>query len=60
MARMRHNPCKECEKRMVGCHATCEEYILAKKEHEEAKAEERKRKVIDSYELEMTRKRRKR
>ena len=21
-----HNPCKDCEKRTVGCHAACEEY----------------------------------
>ena len=27
--------CKDCEKRHVGCHATCDEYKQFKKEREE-------------------------
>ena len=29
-------PCKGCEKRYVGCHSKCEEYIDYKKRAEEA------------------------
>lgn len=28
-------PCKNCTKRFVGCHATCEEYIKARKKLDE-------------------------
>lgn len=27
--------CKDCEKRYIGCHATCEDYLSFKKEREE-------------------------
>lgn len=30
--------CKDCEKRHLGCHSTCEAYILRKEEYEEEKA----------------------
>lgn len=30
--------CKNCPAREPGCHAYCEDYIEAKKEHEKAKA----------------------
>ena len=29
--------CKDCVDREIGCHATCEKYITAKKEWEETK-----------------------
>ena len=28
-------PCKDCEKRTLGCHSTCEEYIRISKERRE-------------------------
>ena len=27
-------PCKNCEKRKLGCHATCEEYLAYKERHQ--------------------------
>lgn len=30
-------PCKDCKKRYLGCHDSCEEYQDAKKENEEYK-----------------------
>lgn len=29
--------CKGCERRHVGCHSECKEYIHAKKEHDKVK-----------------------
>ena len=29
--------CKDCDKRSVGCHATCEDYIRQKVDHEDLK-----------------------
>lgn len=29
-------PCRTCTDRYVGCHATCEKYIQARKEQDEA------------------------
>lgn len=29
--------CKDCDKREVGCHSTCDKYIKAKEEFEESK-----------------------
>lgn len=52
-------PCKpDCEKRCVGCHATCKEYIDAKKVYDEKQAKIRAKKdaendvkvyVVDHY-----------
>lgn len=28
-------PCKDCEKRYVGCHSSCEEYLAFKKDQRE-------------------------
>ena len=28
------NPCKDCEKRVVGCHASCEDYHAMKEQRE--------------------------
>ena len=40
------SPCKDCEKRTVGCHSTCEDYIsfadAKRKENNEMKAEKQK------------------
>ena len=27
--------CRDCDKREIGCHSTCETYINAKKEHDQ-------------------------
>ena len=29
--------CKDCEKRKVGCHSTCEDYLKEKRQREELK-----------------------
>lgn len=29
--------CKDCEKRKVGCHSTCEDYMKEKRQREELK-----------------------
>lgn len=33
------NCCKDCVDRAVGCHATCERYLVAKKHHDELREE---------------------
>ena len=35
------SPCKDCTKRKLGCHSSCEDYILANKERERIKAAEK-------------------
>lgn len=32
-----HYPCKECKKRFLGCHDTCEDYQTVKKKDEAIK-----------------------
>ena len=32
--KMRKNPCFKCEERTIECHATCERYKEARKEHD--------------------------
>ena len=34
--------CKDCQKRQVGCHSKCVDYIFEKAAHEERKAEQYK------------------
>ena len=36
------NPCKDCEKRFIGCHAVCESYIAWQALNEELKEARRK------------------
>jgi len=55
--RLVHNPCRGCEERYVGCHGSCEKYIQAKKETEEAKENERAYKANVDYLGERKRKR---
>ena len=41
-------PCRECEKRSIGCHGTCSEYLEFKKNIDEAR--ERKRShMVNTY-----------
>ena len=41
-------PCKGCDKRFVGCHASCSKYIEYAKYHEEQRQKRRKRRrVVD-------------
>lgn len=47
--RLAHNPCRGCEERYVGCHSSCEKYIKAKEEIEEAKRKERLYKEHEGY-----------
>lgn len=39
--------CKDCIKRHVGCHSTCEDYIEAKKKYEERKQWEKEHAAPD-------------
>ena len=39
--------CKGCQKRHVGCHATCETHIKEQEEHARLKAIEDKNKMVD-------------
>ena len=41
--------CKNCPAREPGCHAYCEDYLAAKKKHEEAKAWLRAEDAIYQY-----------
>ena len=45
--------CKDCQKRQIGCHATCEEYITSKQERDRLMAQERQDKqgFIESWEM---------
>ena len=43
------SPCKDCERRQLGCHSTCADYIAfdrAKKEHNAKVSEARKSQSI--------------
>ncbi len=61
----KHKPkvgvCKDCIKRELGCHSTCEKYINAKKEWETEKnkiyVEKGKTADYDNYHFEAVRKR---
>ena len=35
---MKNAPCLNCERRAVGCHSTCEDYLGFKSEHERVAA----------------------
>lgn len=51
--------CKDCPKRDIGCHATCQTYIVAKAQHD---AERKRNKLewdVDNYQYSMQFKRRK-
>ena len=52
--------CKGCEKRYVGCHASCEEYLEARRKGDELKEkmlrEKHKRNDINSFRREGIRK----
>ena len=37
MKKTTKSPCKNCDKRQVGCHSSCEEYIAFKKYLDEVK-----------------------
>ena len=45
---MKNVPCKDCTDRKVGCHADCESYKKCIKEHNEAKSQLIKDRVMDS------------
>ena len=34
-------PCKNCQKRTIGCHSACPEYLAYRKDLEEKKAKEK-------------------
>ena len=42
IAPSRQFPCKGCTERKVGCHATCERYLKAKRDHDHDVREELK------------------
>jgi len=44
-------PCKNCERREVGCHAWCEEYIEFKTGMEKYLEENYKKNDVDNYHI---------
>ena len=46
-----YQKCKDCTKRTLGCHSTCEDYLAFRKERDEAL----RRMRVDSYFHEKTR-----
>lgn len=42
----KYNPCTNCDKRVVGCHGSCEEYL----EFSNKLAENKKKKIKQDYE----------
>lgn len=42
---MKGAPCKDCSKRCVGCHSTCEDYIDWKAEHDAERERIRRQKL---------------
>lgn len=55
---METSPCKDCKERQVGCHSTCEKYLVWNKAWVENKNEISKQrylaKQINSHEIETT------
>ncbi len=43
---MKKAPCKDCERRTVGCHADCADYIAWRKRAEEMKEIEKREKDL--------------
>lgn len=41
--------CKDCDDRVIGCHATCERYLGEKKEIEELKEKIKKDQLVDNF-----------
>jgi hypothetical protein len=46
---MGYTDCKNCEKRTLGCHATCESYLKFKEERVKMLEEKRKQSILDGY-----------
>lgn len=46
MTSLKHN-CKDCQKRFVGCHSSCESYLKARAEFEAEKKKIEKNKKVD-------------
>lgn len=46
---MGYTDCKGCEKRTLGCHATCESYLKFREKCEKAAKVRRKQSILDSY-----------
>lgn len=45
---MKVAPCKDCEKRVVGCHSSCEDFVQWEQEHREEKERLREAKMKSS------------
>lgn len=43
------SPCHKCEKRVLHCHSTCEDYSRFVKEYNLEKRKIKKQKAIESY-----------
>ncbi len=42
-------PCKDCEERVLGCHASCERYLSFKKEADLIRAKVVKQNFLDRF-----------
>lgn len=53
-------PCKGCDKREVGCHAACEEYIAFRKAKDKLNAELKKKAMQEQEQNDIEKSRKKR
>lgn len=53
-------PCKGCDKREVGCHAVCEEYIAFRKAKDKLNAELKKKAMQEQEQNDIEKSRKKR
>lgn len=51
--------CYKCEKRHMGCHADCEDYLKAKEELAEIKEKLHKQSINDGYFVDVARRKKK-
>lgn len=53
---MKQAPCRDCEKRTVGCHASCEQYQAFRRYREAVKAEQYRQRETAEYFIDSARK----
>lgn len=46
---MKTSPCKECSKRTLGCHATCEDYLQFRVERDKINMEKVEKEASENW-----------
>lgn len=46
-------PCKNCTERKLGCHSTCERYLVAREKHRQLHKQEQEDRVLESFDRKM-------